>query len=560
MDRRILWGGRASSSPSEPAHREMERPRVSYGRGINPLGISADDVRLASRGGNDHRPPISRGTVNVMQERIQGHMGGPHPPPLPPPLPARSPARSGGSRGGVYDTQSDIYSPRRQENTTDQGLEDHSRFRPAESHDWQSHRPAFRHGGDQHYHLDQNPRSHETSDSEMYTDPVNRRGRFRDTSEMQTGFGTEQSAAYPGVTHYATQQDSDDRREQRLARNRASARLRRQRKKTSAQLCELHVCELERAVNLLREHKWGSGSADKLHETMLSAQNASLHYSSSERRQEALEQHSDQYRYSIACLQSHQLVNLALSWSTSLQGHQERAPPPPPQAQDMEGTDPPSPPPPPHEPISYKTQTREKTPSPPCTDEKNRLPTDAYWGPDVYRERKEERPFGWEIALSADLDRVLKLDTEQKAALEDPDEITEAGRQCCELAIITHCMSALRRHMIDAMPFPEINWVHQACWELLNSRQQEHLIEFVKANRASIYTTLVNHQLVTTPVCAPLPPEAFIPPKDSSETTASPDSNIDNEEIFCFADGQTLTTKVLSGQHPHDRARWIRDD
>lgn len=247
---------------------------------------------------------------------------------------------------------------------------------------------------------------------------------------------------------------------------------------------------------------------------MTSAQTASLHYASSDLRQEAVKQHTDQYRHSISSLQAHQVENLAIFWSTCLQGH----------------------------------ASAEKGPS-------KKLPTNDFWGEEVYRQRREENgPAAWEKALAADLDRLLKLDPSQVEALEDLETIQEVGRQTCELAIISHCISALRRQTLDAMPYPEINWVHQACWELLNSRQQENLLDFVKANRASVYRILLNDQLSTTPICMPLPPEALEDPSGSDSAARHlPDA------VLCFADGQILRRKVIMGQHPHDRARWITD-
>merc|ERR1712086_224515 len=61
------------------------------------------------------------------------------------------------------------------------------------------------------------------------------------------------------------------------------------------------------------------------------------------------------------------------------------------------------------------------------------------------------------------------------------------GQQCCELAILSHCLAGLRKQSASAMPFHEINLVYQAFWELLDSEQHESYMNFVKANCGSIY-------------------------------------------------------------------------
>ncbi|CAN0427443.1 unnamed protein product, partial [Ectocarpus fasciculatus] len=49
----------------------------------------------------------------------------------------------------------------------------------------------------------------------------------------------------------------DERRSRRLERNRASARVRRQRKKNMAELYEKEVARLEACIGTLRAHVWG---------------------------------------------------------------------------------------------------------------------------------------------------------------------------------------------------------------------------------------------------------------------------------------------------------------
>eukprot|EP00520_Triparma_pacifica_P019085 CAMPEP_0118670276 /NCGR_PEP_ID=MMETSP0785-20121206/21371_1 /TAXON_ID=91992 /ORGANISM="Bolidomonas pacifica, Strain CCMP 1866" /LENGTH=315 /DNA_ID=CAMNT_0006565061 /DNA_START=145 /DNA_END=1089 /DNA_ORIENTATION=- len=59
----------------------------------------------------------------------------------------------------------------------------------------------------------------------------------------------------------------DDKRKKRLARNRASARLRRLRKKNLVESYEAEVGVLESSLAKLKEHKWGTGQ----HESLLEA-------------------------------------------------------------------------------------------------------------------------------------------------------------------------------------------------------------------------------------------------------------------------------------------------
>ncbi|CAN0389129.1 unnamed protein product, partial [Hapterophycus canaliculatus] len=54
----------------------------------------------------------------------------------------------------------------------------------------------------------------------------------------------------------------------RLERNRASARVRRQRKKSMAELYEKEVARLEKCIETLRMHVWGAGECSALAEAL----------------------------------------------------------------------------------------------------------------------------------------------------------------------------------------------------------------------------------------------------------------------------------------------------
>lgn len=54
----------------------------------------------------------------------------------------------------------------------------------------------------------------------------------------------------------------------RLERNRASARVRRQRKKSMAELYEKEVARLKKCIDTLRTHVWGAGEGLALAEAL----------------------------------------------------------------------------------------------------------------------------------------------------------------------------------------------------------------------------------------------------------------------------------------------------
>lgn len=66
----------------------------------------------------------------------------------------------------------------------------------------------------------------------------------------------QRSVSLPDMTSYAAQQE-EEKRQKRLARNRASARLRRLRKKNLVDAYESEVGSLEKTIAQLKQHEWG---------------------------------------------------------------------------------------------------------------------------------------------------------------------------------------------------------------------------------------------------------------------------------------------------------------
>ncbi|KAG7385089.1 hypothetical protein PHYPSEUDO_001941 [Phytophthora pseudosyringae] len=63
---------------------------------------------------------------------------------------------------------------------------------------------------------------------------------------------------------YQKLQEEDDRRQRRLERNRASARVRREKKKGMVETYEGEVSKLESSLNMLKNHEFGMGNAQEL--------------------------------------------------------------------------------------------------------------------------------------------------------------------------------------------------------------------------------------------------------------------------------------------------------
>ena len=88
------------------------------------------------------------------------------------------------------------------------------------------------------------------------------------TAETPSSFA--QSKSMPDTSSYSSQvNDEEDKRKKRLARNRASARLRRLKKKNLVDSYEGEVGILESALSKLRSHQWGSDIID--HEVLIEA-------------------------------------------------------------------------------------------------------------------------------------------------------------------------------------------------------------------------------------------------------------------------------------------------
>jgi hypothetical protein len=74
------------------------------------------------------------------------------------------------------------------------------------------------------------------------------------------GIAAQRSVSLPDMSSYAAQQE-DEKRQKRLARNRASARLRRLRKKNLVDAYEVEVGRLETTLAQLQQHAWGASSS-----------------------------------------------------------------------------------------------------------------------------------------------------------------------------------------------------------------------------------------------------------------------------------------------------------
>ena len=95
-------------------------------------------------------------------------------------------------------------------------------------------------------------------------------GEFLLNTTAETPSSFSQSKSMPDMSSYSSQvNDEEDKRKKRLARNRASARLRRLKKKNLVDSYEGEVGILESALSKLRSHQWGSDIID--HEVLIEA-------------------------------------------------------------------------------------------------------------------------------------------------------------------------------------------------------------------------------------------------------------------------------------------------
>lgn len=74
--------------------------------------------------------------------------------------------------------------------------------------------------------------------------------------QTQQHYAQQRSVSLPDMSSYAVQQE-EEKRQKRLARNRASARIRRLRKKNLVDAYEVEVGILEKTLQLLKDHEWG---------------------------------------------------------------------------------------------------------------------------------------------------------------------------------------------------------------------------------------------------------------------------------------------------------------
>lgn len=104
---------------------------------------------------------------------------------------------------------------------------------------------------DQHYHHSEASLSHHQQQQQP---PVAQLALSPQQQQQQ------RSISLPDMSAYASQQHEEAKRQKRLARNRASARLRRLRKKNLVDAYETEVGLLERTLAQLRAHTWGAPS------------------------------------------------------------------------------------------------------------------------------------------------------------------------------------------------------------------------------------------------------------------------------------------------------------
>ena len=125
------------------------------------------------------------------------------------------------------------------------------------------------------------------------------------------------SVSLPNMNQYNMSNETranmeEEKRQKRLARNRASARLRRLRKKNLVESYEHEVGVLESSLSKLKAHSWGSGNNDALIQA-LSMERGQQPLSESDRRKvivEILKQQRDQ----IENLMETQMETMMLSW------------------------------------------------------------------------------------------------------------------------------------------------------------------------------------------------------------------------------------------------------
>lgn len=117
----------------------------------------------------------------------------------------------------------------------------------------------------------------------------------------------------PNMNQVDKANDEEAKRLKRLARNRASARLRRLRKKNLVESYEAEVGVLESSLSKLQLHRWGVGNnADALLEAL--SMDRGQQKIDSEKRKELITSILAQQREQVRNLMDCQLENMTLSW------------------------------------------------------------------------------------------------------------------------------------------------------------------------------------------------------------------------------------------------------
>mmetsp|Transcript_36308 Transcript_36308/g.53179 ORF Transcript_36308/g.53179 Transcript_36308/m.53179 type:complete len:509 (-) Transcript_36308:857-2383(-) len=128
------------------------------------------------------------------------------------------------------------------------------------------------------------------------------------------------SISMPDITSYAARASAEEeKRRKRLARNRASARLRRLRKKNLVDSYEGEVGVLETSLSKLRQHQWGQPSSNpehQQHEALLDALSMERGQQciAPDKRAELIYSILDQQREQVQNIMDCQLEGLALRW------------------------------------------------------------------------------------------------------------------------------------------------------------------------------------------------------------------------------------------------------
>lgn len=126
--------------------------------------------------------------------------------------------------------------------------------------------------------------------------------------------GQPRSVSLPDMSSYAARADAEEaKRRKRLARNRASARLRRLRKKNLVDSYEGEVGVLESSLAKLRSHRWGAGADHEALLEALSMERGQQNIDASQRR-ELIQSILAQQREQVANVMECQLENMVLGW------------------------------------------------------------------------------------------------------------------------------------------------------------------------------------------------------------------------------------------------------